>query len=145
LAQHRVLALCAAGAWSTAALAVDVSHVDRRSEVLLVPRWARHGFFAIANNSAITGSVNTAGITGTAAHIHEAAAGKNGPVVIRLTKNGDSYTVPPDTAAGGQMAAFKAGNLYKRAHRREPGGEGAASLPAELGACAHWHVAQRCR
>ena len=122
-----VLGTCAAGAWSTAALAVDVKVMLTGDQEVPPVKTVGigTGFFAIANNSAITGSVNTAGITGTAAHIHEAPAGKNGPVVIPLTKNGDSYTVPPDTKlTDAQLAAFKAGNLYVNVHTAaNPGGE----------------------
>jgi len=122
-----VLGAAAFGAFSTAAFAVDVKvMLSGDQEVPPVKTvGVGTGFFAIANNSAITGSVNTAGITGTAAHIHEAAPGKNGPVVIPLTKNGDSYTVPAGTKlTDAQMAAFKAGNLYVNVHTAaNPGGE----------------------
>ena len=69
--------------------------------------------------------MTTTGIAGTAAHIHEAPSGKNGPVIIPLTKNGDTYAV----AAGAmltdaQFASFQAGNLYVNVHTTaNPGGE----------------------
>jgi hypothetical protein len=44
----------------------------------------------------VSGSVTTNGIAGTAAHIHKAATGKNGPVIIPLTKNGDTYAIAAD-------------------------------------------------
>jgi CHRD domain len=122
-----VLGTCAIGAWSTAALAVDVKvMLTGDLEVPAVKTAGTgSGFFAIANNNAITGSVNTAGISGTAAHIHEAAPGKSGPVIIPLTKNGDSYAVPEGTKfTATQLAAFKAGNLYVNVHTAaNPGGE----------------------
>lgn len=114
-----VLGTCAIGAWSTAALAVDVKvNLTGDQEVPPVKTVGiGTGFFAIANNNAVTGSVNTAGISGTAAHIHEAAPGKNGPVIIPLTKNGDTYTVPGGTKfTDAQLAAFKAGTLYVNVH-----------------------------
>jgi len=69
-------------------------------------------------DKAVSGSVTTTGVVGVAAHIHQGAAGQNGPVIIPLTKTGDNvWSVP----AGAQLtdeqnAAFKAGNLYVNVH-----------------------------
>src|SRR5262245_42926208 len=52
------------------------------------------GVISIGTDRTVSGSVTTTGISGTAAHIHQAAPGKNGPVVIPLTKDKDTYTVP---------------------------------------------------
>lgn len=121
------LGTSALGGWSTAALAVDVKvQLTGEQEVPPVKTVGLgSGFFAIANNNAVTGSVNTTGITGTAAHIHEAEPGKNGPVIIPLTKNGDTYTTPEGAKlTDAQLAAFKAGNLYVNVHTAaNPGGE----------------------
>jgi hypothetical protein len=86
---------------------------------------AGSGTIVIGNDGAVSGSVTTTGMAGTAAHIHEAAAGKNGPVVIPLTKNGDTYAVPPGAKlTDAQFASFKEGNLYVNAHTAaNPGGE----------------------
>jgi CHRD domain len=83
------------------------------------------GTIVIGNDGAVSGSVTTTGIAGTAAHIHEGAVGKNGPVVIPLTKNGDTYAVPPGAKlTDAQFARFKEGNLYVNAHTAaNPGGE----------------------
>src|SRR2546423_8541039 len=40
------------------------------------------GTITIGDDGAVSGSVSTTGIAGTAAHIHEGAAGKNGPVIV---------------------------------------------------------------
>jgi len=84
------------------------------------------GTIMIGNDGAVSGTVMTKDIAGTAGHIHEAAAGKNGGVIVPMTKSGDSdWTF----AAGAklteaQMAALKAGNLYVNVHTAgNPGGE----------------------
>ena len=84
------------------------------------------GTITVGMDGAVSGSVTTTGVTGTAAHIHEAAAGKNGPVIVPLTKSGDNGW---NVAAGAklteaQMASLKAGNLYVNVHSAaNPGGE----------------------
>ena len=59
------------------------------------------GYGSLAVNAltgAVYGSVITSGITGTAAHIHEAATGVAGPVIIPLTDAGGGvWTVPAGT------------------------------------------------
>lgn len=83
------------------------------------------GTIAVGDNGSVSGSVSTTGVAGTAAHIHEGAAGKNGPVIVPLTKEGDTYKVPPGAKlTDAQMASFKAGNLYVNVHSAaNPGGE----------------------
>ena len=86
--------------------------------------------FRVAEDGTVTGSVTTEGVQGTMAHIHQAGKGQNGPVIIPLTKSGDTYTVPDGrklTAA--QLDALKAGNLYVNVHSdRYKGGEIRAQL-----------------
>lgn len=79
------------------------------------------GKISIAKDLTVTGSVKTKGIVGTAAHIHEAAAGKNGPPIITLTKSGDdTFTVPEGSKlTDAQYQSFKAGNLYVNVHSAE--------------------------
>ena len=75
---------------------------------------------------AVTGIVTTTGIAATAAHIHMAAAGKNGPVIVPMVKSGDNgWTFPPGAKLNpDQMKAFKAGDLYVNVHSAaNPGGE----------------------
>ena len=88
------------------------------------------GSFRVAEDGTVTGSVTTEGMQGTMAHIHQAAKGQNGPVIVPLTKNGDTYSVPEGkklTAA--QMDALKAGNLYVNVHSdKYKGGEIRAQL-----------------
>ena len=71
------------------------------------------GTITVADDGAVSGSVTTKGIQGTAAHIHAGAAGKNGPVVVPFTKEGDTYKAAAGAKLNAdQMKAFKAGELY---------------------------------
>ena len=75
------------------------------------------GTITVNDDMSVTGSVTTKGIAGTMAHVHEAAAGTNGPVVIKLEQNGDTWSVPAGTKlTPAQFASFKAGNLYVNVH-----------------------------
>ena len=89
------------------------------------------GTFTVAPDRTISGSVTTTGMKGTMAHIHEAAAGANGPVAIPLVQDGDGkWAVPPGTKLNdAQYAALKAGKLYVNVHSAQyPGGEVRAQL-----------------
>lgn len=88
------------------------------------------GSFTIDVDGAVSGSVTTTGVQGVAAHIHQNARGKNGPVIIPLTKSGDTYSAPTSAKlTDAQMQAFKAGNLYVNVHTaRNKGGEVRAQL-----------------
>ncbi len=86
---------------------------------------------AVAADGAVTGSVKTMGVAGTAAHIHMGAAGKNGPVIIPLTKGADAeWSVPPGAKlTEEQMKSFKSGDLYVNVHSEaNKGGEIRAQL-----------------
>lgn len=75
------------------------------------------GTITVGPDKSVSGSVTTSGIDGTAAHIHDAAPGKNGPVIIPLTKNGDTWSVPAKaTLTDEQYKEFQAGNLYVNVH-----------------------------
>src|SRR5688572_14933817 len=88
------------------------------------------GSFRVASDGTFTGSVTTTGVQGTMAHIHQAAKGQNGPVIVPLTKKGDTYTVPEGRKlTPAQMEALKQGNLYVNVHSdRYKGGEVRAQL-----------------
>ena len=83
------------------------------------------GTIKIGDDGSVSGSVSTTGVAGTVAHIHEGAAGTNGPVIVPLTNEGDTYKVPAGAKlTEAQMATFKAGNLYINVHSAaHPGGE----------------------
>lgn len=83
------------------------------------------GSFRLAEDGTLTGSVTTKDVAGTMGHIHRAAKGANGPVIVPLEKKGDTYSVPAGrklTAA--QTEDLKAGRLYVNVHTaRHKGGE----------------------
>ena len=84
------------------------------------------GTIVIKDDKSVSGSLKTAGIEGTMAHIHLAEQGKNGPPIITLTKNAENTWSVPDAAklTDEQYRAFKDGNLYVNVHSAEhKGGE----------------------
>ncbi|MEJ1964120.1 MAG: CHRD domain-containing protein [Gammaproteobacteria bacterium] len=125
--KNRILAGATAGALLLAALATayakDVAvSLSGDQEVPAVTSEAKGtGKITIADDKSVTGSIKTTGIVGTAAHIHEAAPGKNGPPVITLEKKGDNEWVVPagSKLTDAQYESFKAGNLYVNVHSAE--------------------------
>jgi hypothetical protein len=84
------------------------------------------GTITIADDKSVSGSVKTTGMTGTMAHVHEAAPGQNGPPIITLEKKGENEWLVPagSKLTDAQLASFKAGNLYVNVHSAEhKGGE----------------------
>ena len=84
------------------------------------------GTITVNDDKTVIGSVTTTGVTGTMAHIHNGAPGKNGPVVIPLTKGSDGkWSVPAGAKlTDAQYAAFKDGDLYVNVHSAQhQGGE----------------------
>jgi CHRD domain-containing protein len=89
------------------------------------------GTIAVNDDKSVSGSITTTGINATAAHIHEAAMGKNGPVIIPLEKKSDKEFAVPAGAklSDTQYKAFKAGDLYVNVHSdAHKGGEIRAQL-----------------
>jgi hypothetical protein len=89
------------------------------------------GTITVKDDKTVSGSITVSGLTPTAAHIHEGAAGKNGGVIIPLTKKGDNtFEVPAGTKlTDAQYEAYKKGDLYVNVHTAaNPGGEIRAQL-----------------
>ncbi len=114
------MALVFAGVQSISALAGDVKvTLSGDQEVPAVKTSAKgSGTISVNNDKTVSGKVTTTGVKATAAHIHEGAPGKNGGVVVPLTKSGDDgWTVPAGAKlTDAQYAAFRAGNLYVNVH-----------------------------
>jgi hypothetical protein len=80
----------------------------------------------VADDKSVSGTVTVSGMMPTAAHIHQGAAGANGPVIIPLNKTAtNTFSAPADARLNdAQYTAFKNGNLYINVHSAtHPGGE----------------------
>jgi hypothetical protein len=92
---------------------------------------AGSGTITIGADGSVGGTVTTTGLDGTAAHIHVGSAGKNGPVIVPMTKTGDGVW---SFASGAkltpeQLKAYEAGDLYVNVHSAaNKGGEIRAQL-----------------
>ena len=122
-----ILALSAFGLYSSIAAAEDINVTLSGDQAVPPVKSAGGGtgVIVISTDKTVSGSVTTTGIAGTMAHIHDAAPGKTGPVVIPLTKSGDTYSVPAGaTLTAAKYASFQAGNLYINVHTAaHPDGE----------------------
>jgi hypothetical protein len=76
------------------------------------------GTINVGPDRSVTVSVTVSGMSPTVAHIHEAAAGTNGGIVIPLTKTAENvWTVPAGTRlTDAQYESYKAGTLYFNIH-----------------------------
>ena len=122
------LAMCALLGYGGFALAAEIQVNLTGSEAVpaVTTSASGSGTITVGDDRSVSGSVTTTGVVGTAAHIHIAAAGQNGPVVIPLTKTGDATWAVPAGAklTEQQYAAYTAGNLYVNVHSAaHPGGE----------------------
>ena len=89
------------------------------------------GTVSVAADGAVKVHVTVKGMEATAAHIHVAAAGANGPVAIPLEKQGaDTFVSKADAKMNAeQLAAYRAGRTYLNVHSAKfPNGEIRAQL-----------------
>jgi hypothetical protein len=117
-------------AWMPGSGAMKVSLTGAEQNPPVSTQAKGSGSFRVTEDGTLTGSVTTEGVQGTMAHIHRGAKGQNGPVVIPLTKNGDTYSVPEGRKlTEAQINDLKAGNLYVNVHSNaNKGGEIRAQL-----------------
>ena len=84
----------------------------------------------VHSDKSVSGRIDTSGLDGTMAHIHIAARGSNGPVIVPMNKEGSSWVIAPGAKlTDAQYDAYKAGNLYVNVHTAvNKGGEIRAQL-----------------
>ena len=89
------------------------------------------GTVTVGADCSVSARITVSGMTATAAHIHEGAAGANGGVIVPFVKEGDNTFVAPPGARmnEAQCAAYKAGRTYVNVHSAKfPPGEIRAQL-----------------
>jgi len=89
------------------------------------------GVINIAADRSVAVTLSVVDMVPTAAHIHEGAAGANGPVILPLNRISENAFVAPANAklTEAQYAAYKAGNLYVNVHSAKfPNGEVRAQI-----------------
>jgi len=105
---------------SVAALADEITVVlSGQNEIPPVTTSATGtGTLTISPDKSVGGKVTISGMTATVAHIHEAAAGSNGAIIIPLTKASDNVWVVPAGArlTDAQYESYKADKLYFNIH-----------------------------
>jgi len=123
LAVAALLAACAAAVTTSKAMVT----LSGNNEVPPVTTPAAgDAWFTVDPDWTVKGKVTTTGIAATAAHIHEARQGANGPVIIPLVRTGDNeWSVPPATRlTEGQLKTYREGGMYVNVHSSAyPSGE----------------------
>jgi len=76
------------------------------------------GSITVGPDQSVTGSVTTVGVDGTMAHIHLAATGQNGPVIVPMVKTAEGvWSIPAGAKLNdAQFQSFKDGSLYVNVH-----------------------------
>jgi len=77
-----------------------------------------NGTITVGPDKSVNGSITTTGVAATAAHIHDGAPGKNGPVIIPLVKTSENvWSVPAGAKfTDAQHESYRAGNFYVNVH-----------------------------
>jgi hypothetical protein len=112
-------------AWMPGSGAIKVTLSGAEEVPPVTAQGSGSGSFRVSEDGTLSGSVTTKDVEGTVAHIHRAAKGQNGPIIVPLDKKGDTYSVPAGRKlTPQQMDDLKAGNLYVNVHtNRNKGGE----------------------
>ena len=133
--KHRVFLSVAAGLLSAlligyampAASQALIIHLVGAEEVPPVDTAATGlGNIDIGDDGSVSGNVRTTGMDAVAAHIHDGAAGTEGPVIITLIRTGpDTWSVPQGAKlSDAQYKDYKDGKLYLNVHsKKHKGGE----------------------
>jgi len=77
-----------------------------------------NGTITVGPDKSVSGGITTSGVAATAAHIHDGAPGKNGPVIIPLVRISENvWSVPAGARlTDAQHESYRAGNLYVNVH-----------------------------
>jgi hypothetical protein len=120
---HALIASAALAAGWGSAFAVDLklTLTGAQETPPVTTSAAGTGTITIAADKSVSGTIKTAGLEGTVAHIHVGAPGQSGPPIITLSKGADGvWSVPAGSKlTDEQYASFKAGNLYVNVHSAE--------------------------
>jgi len=84
------------------------------------------GTVTVKDDRSVNATIRTQNVAGVAAHIHEGAAGQNGPVIVPMKKTSDNEwsTDPGAKFTESQYEAYKAGRTYLNVHTAQnKGGE----------------------
>jgi len=113
------LAGCAGGMGGGSATQVSLSGSQEVPPVST--NAAGNGSISVGDDGSVSGSIRVSGMNAVAAHIHQGAAGANGPVIVPFSKNADGSWSPAPGAKlnDAQLAAYKAGNTYVNVHSPE--------------------------
>jgi hypothetical protein len=110
-------------AWMSAGIAEEIKvKLTGDQEVPPVKTSASgSGTIRINDDKTVSGSVQVTGMDAVAAHIHQGAAGQNGPVAVPFVKGKGNEWGPASGAklTDAQYKAFKAGDLYVNVHSKE--------------------------
>lgn len=100
------------------AQAISVSLSGMQEVPAVTTAAAGSGSITIETDQSVRGSITTMGVEGTMAHIHMAAPGQNGPVIVPMTKTADNvWSIPAGAKlTEAQYQSFKDGNLYINIH-----------------------------
>jgi len=76
------------------------------------------GTITVNADRSVIGNATITGMSVTVAHLHEAAAGTSGPIIIPLIRTADNVWSVPSGArlTDAQYESYKAGNLYFNIH-----------------------------
>jgi hypothetical protein len=76
------------------------------------------GTITVNADRSLAGNATITGMSVTVAHIHEGAAGSNGPIIVPLARTADNvWSVPPGARLSeSQYESYKSGNLYFNIH-----------------------------
>ena len=108
----------ALAALSVSAQVIQVSLTGAQEVPPVTTAGTGQGPITVGPDKSVSGSVTTVGVEGTMAHIHLAAAGQNGPVIVPMAKTAETvWSIPAGaTLTDLQYQSFKDGNLYINVH-----------------------------